>query len=701
MEKNSTRSLKTIAIAVTAVILLSMSVLFMSIDIVNTKTFLDQQAKDNVSDFKQQITKSFEIQVVGRVNGINSLLKRSPALKSYLSASKDEKLIHKTNLEHEFLRYSKAFPGLIVGISLFDEKGRQLVGIKEMRRIRKLSHLSEENPAAQERIIQYIGTNIEQEIKPFISSPFNRPFFSFNQVIHDPEAGGLAGMIVTTISLESYFKRLKSYRSKEIRISSIKFLEKNYNKETTPNNFNIEDHLGLGFDELGQSLLKVNLLRSNQAVKQGLKSRIIFYGIFSLILFIIVTFIGQRSIHFLSTTLQRMGQATKNFAKNSSADKIPMTGYFELDGPINQFNQMSELLKISQRQTREMAKFVESNPAPILKIKKDGTIILSNPASRKILSKSGDPCLNWFSYNIGLNKDEFLSLAEESKGGLFQMSGFLDEKKYRFTCSPLDDDYYHIYGFDFTELENVQSQLVHAAKLSTIGEISSSICHDLKTPLTMIINSTLSLKKNCQNIINNESKEKIEKDFKRLELSYSKLERLISGMNKFSRQDFQTKIETSVTELIEGSLIFVDHKIKSGHVQLNLDLSKNDLQFLGDQSSLEQVIINLINNACDAMKDHPSKNLFVGFVQDDDFINVMIRDTGAGIPKENQAKIFDSFFTTKEKGSGTGLGLSICKRIVEEHNGEILLKSEVGLGTEFTIRLPIMNLSTSDFKNSA
>ena len=113
--------------------------------------------------------------------------------------------------------------------------------------------------------------------------------------------------------------------------------------------------------------------------------------------------------------------------------------------------------------------------------------------------------------------------------------------------------------------------------------------------------------------------------------------------------------------------------------------------------------MNLMSNACDAMKETHKKELVVQAMMEENFLHLSVSDTGSGIPEEIRPKIFDSFYTTKPKGEGTGLGLSIVKNIVVEHSGELLLDSVVGKGSTFTIKLPASKLvlKTSQGENPA
>ena len=135
----------------------------------------------------------------------------------------------------------------------------------------------------------------------------------------------------------------------------------------------------------------------------------------------------------------------------------------------------------------------------------------------------------------------------------------------------------------------------------------------------------------------------------------------------------------------------VESKINGANVTLENKIKGKDLQVKMSPNLMEQVLVNLISNACDAMETRPVRKLVLTAEVDSTSLNISISDTGMGISKDNLEHIFDSFYTTKPKGKGTGLGLSIAQSIVEDQGGSISVQSELGTGTEFRITLPLID----------
>ena len=143
-------------------------------------------------------------------------------------------------------------------------------------------------------------------------------------------------------------------------------------------------------------------------------------------------------------------------------------------------------------------------------------------------------------------------------------------------------------------------------------------------------------------------------------------------------------------EVIERSLLLMHEQLRLRGIEVELDLCSDELVVLGNAIQLEQVFINLLTNARDALEGSRGKTVRVATSRDEDWIRIRFADTGPGIPRELEQRIFDPFFTTKEVGTGTGLGLSITYSIVKEHGGSIAVEP-TRRGAAFLIELPVMS----------
>jgi two-component system NtrC family sensor kinase len=179
---------------------------------------------------------------------------------------------------------------------------------------------------------------------------------------------------------------------------------------------------------------------------------------------------------------------------------------------------------------------------------------------------------------------------------------------------------------------------------------------------------------------------------KLMESETRRISRIVSNLLTFSRQSKMEIRGLDINQLIEKTLFLNANllKIHSITVEKNLDPNLPDL--LGSEDQLQQVFMNLISNAAEAIEAADGRRvLTIGsrYSVKKRKISVTFRDTGVGIPQENVSKLFEPFFTTKKKGKGVGLGLSVAYGIIQEHGGSILVRSKVGKGTTFTVELPL------------
>ncbi|HOV98936.1 MAG TPA: ATP-binding protein [Bacteroidota bacterium] len=233
------------------------------------------------------------------------------------------------------------------------------------------------------------------------------------------------------------------------------------------------------------------------------------------------------------------------------------------------------------------------------------------------------------------------------------------------------------------ELKASEAQMIHAARLVAIGELATSIVHEIKNPVQVLM-LQLDVMKRGTHIPNAE--DLIRQQVLRLQDITRRL--MNFARNVSENVQFQP---TDVNKVIMDTIAIVEHEYKLDRIEFELDL-QGDLPLIqGNSNYLQQVFLNLAINARDAMPQGGK----VKIQTSSDYFHVLasFSDTGAGISQGNLANIFQPFFTTKEEGKGTGLGLAICRKIVNQHEGEISVESEVGKGTTFTIKLPIRRTS--------
>jgi signal transduction histidine kinase len=231
-----------------------------------------------------------------------------------------------------------------------------------------------------------------------------------------------------------------------------------------------------------------------------------------------------------------------------------------------------------------------------------------------------------------------------------------------------------------TRLQVAQQQLVQSEKLASVGQLTAGIVHDVKNPLGVIKGLAEEVEEQVG------SDKEVVSQLKLIRDSAVRANTIVSDLLKFARQSNPELSYQNICATVETSARLTDYLARKAGVKVSTELPSSGVMAFYDAQLIEQVLINLIQNAIQAMPKGGSLRLKV--IQKEDWVETSVQDTGTGIKKENLSRIFDPFFTTKPPGEGTGLGLSVSYGIVAQHGGEILVDSKVGKGTTFTIRLP-------------
>jgi C4-dicarboxylate-specific signal transduction histidine kinase len=237
------------------------------------------------------------------------------------------------------------------------------------------------------------------------------------------------------------------------------------------------------------------------------------------------------------------------------------------------------------------------------------------------------------------------------------------------------------------ELRDKQEQLVQAAKLATLGELTTGVAHELNNPLN---NIGLFVGNVIDRVMLGEIEtDRVLGDLEKAMEQVWKATEIITHLRTFGRAAPVSLERLDIDDVIERALSLMHEQLRLRAIEVELDLSPDELVVLGNPIQLEQAFINLLTNARDALAEANEKTVRITTeLADGDRIRIIFADTGPGIPFGLEQRIFDPFFTTKEVGAGTGLGLSITYGIVKEHGGSIAVASHAGEGARFEIVLP-------------
>jgi len=231
-------------------------------------------------------------------------------------------------------------------------------------------------------------------------------------------------------------------------------------------------------------------------------------------------------------------------------------------------------------------------------------------------------------------------------------------------------------------LEVTQQQLLHKEKLASMGQLSAGVAHELNNPLgTILLFSDLLHKEMAEDDPRRADLRRIIDETRRCKI-------IVADLLNFARQQEVLAQETDLNRLLEQALEAVQHQPTFGGVHIVRQLAGELPLLEADPAQLQQVFVNLLNNAAEAMPDGGTITVTTR-PGEDASLQACIADTGCGIPRENLGRMFTPFFTTKAPGGGMGLGLSIVYGIIKMHRGQITVESEVGRGTTFTVTLPL------------
>jgi PAS domain S-box-containing protein len=353
-----------------------------------------------------------------------------------------------------------------------------------------------------------------------------------------------------------------------------------------------------------------------------------------------------------------------------------------------------------------LQKLINASPYAVISINDHNLIITWNSAAEKIL---GIP----FASAFGKNLYALLPLFDKYKDIINEImilkktiylndeQVFIGEEDFKIanlTLYPVtaEQSGVVIHIEDVSALKKLESSLLQAQKMESLGLLTSHIIHDFNNLLSGIMGYASLLEKKIAD------NPKVQKYVSTIISSSERASTLINQLLNFSRKKMAEKEIININDLIKESLDFLAMNLKV--INLDIQLYRNQILLQADKTKISQILINLIINARDALENAPQPIIrirtdLVDINNQDNLLDgqyalIEISDNGSGISPENQRKIFEPFFTTKGQGRGTGLGLAIVREIIHDYNGQIQLESEIGRGTMFKILLPVFEEGT-------
>lgn len=241
---------------------------------------------------------------------------------------------------------------------------------------------------------------------------------------------------------------------------------------------------------------------------------------------------------------------------------------------------------------------------------------------------------------------------------------------------------------DVTEMRQLENILVQSEKLAAVGQLAAGVAHEINNPLTAIIANAQILQRELA--WNKDLRESVEL----IARAGERATQVVRNLLDFARQEEHHLSRTDINDTLKRALALVQHELLARSIILVFDPDPNLPMVLASQDDLLGVWLNVLMNAMDAL-DKAQPRLYISTRQAGNQVEVVIADNGKGIPAEQVTRIFEPFYTTKAPGHGTGLGLSVCQRIIQQHGGSIQVESQVGVGTQFKVILPVSKVQGS------
>jgi PAS domain S-box-containing protein len=397
--------------------------------------------------------------------------------------------------------------------------------------------------------------------------------------------------------------------------------------------------------------------------------------------------------------VRHLAGATDKISLGQYGDEVPILSGDELGDLARSFNRMSRALARTTVSKDFLDQILENMLDPLIVLEMDGGVRLVNRAVLELLGYapgelpgqharllfSGAPVMLEMIREQGFVKN--VELKFQSKSGL-EIPVFLSGSGFKDKAGKMIGMI--LVAKDLTDRKKLESEILQAEKLSAVGRLASGVAHEINNPLGVILGFAQGA------LWDLTPGDPLELPLRSIERESNRCKNLVQDLLTFSRITKTDREPIDLNNAIESAFSLVSAQARLGHVQIVKELAPDLPHILANQNQIQQVIINLANNALDAMSQVGTLTVRTRLMQEEGraWVALLVADTGAGIPPEVLPRIFEPFFTTKPVGQGTGLGLGLVHEIVKKHSGRIDVKSRPG-HTEFCVRFPVRAEATS------
>ena len=349
--------------------------------------------------------------------------------------------------------------------------------------------------------------------------------------------------------------------------------------------------------------------------------------------------------------------------------------------------------KRAEQEIQSLARFASENPSPVLRINQFGSIVYANAASQ--------PLLNYWAREAGqlmpLNwHDRVLTPLKQGKNSELELT--YQDKIYSLQLAPvIEQNYVNIYGRDITDMRRAeqqsrqhQTELVHVCRVSTMGEMSTGLAHELNQPLAAIMNFANGCVRRLDSGTIKESD--LVSALGQITLQAERAGQIIKRLRNLVQKKLPERSLVDLNALVREVASFVEYDSRKMGINIEINLTSHPLMLKVDFVQIEQVLLNLVRNALEAMQETPQDErrlIITTTPSEKKHYEVTVLDTGSGMDEETINHLFDAFFSTKQ--TGMGMGMAISKSIIDDHKGTITVESTLGEGTKFVIALPSNN----------
>jgi len=455
--------------------------------------------------------------------------------------------------------------------------------------------------------------------------------------------------------------------------------------------------------QLFRSATDIGISYTDRAVQETLAQAQRRYLWFIILGVLLTSAVLWACVLAITDPVTRVAEAAERIAEGGPPPSFFISRKDEVGTLTHAFETMAKKLRIAQRQleeiiverTRQLEAMFHNTPVGVLQIGPDRKVVAVNPMMADMIGCPaeeivGETCFAVFGAPgpceecVLSRNDKPISRHMCTLRPGTRDERFLETTVVRVHTSNGDGPTVMELAHDVTEERRLQAQLLQSSKLASIGQLASGIAHEINNPLATIRLRCDSIMADIRELNLPES---LKEDVAAIQRQAARVNLITQELLTFSRCSTAERSAVDLGEVITSACVLVEHHARKKALTLKREDAPHLPRISANKTHLEQVVVNLLNNAIDASS--PNGTVVIRTRVHDDGVEIWVRDWGKGIPEADLERIFDPFYTTKDVGEGTGLGLSISYGIVSAHGGRINVESRPEEGTTVTVRLPV------------